>query len=229
MNCEHFRENLEEALDGELDEEQAGALWAHAAECAECRTYREAVESLRRSLRGLAAEEPPFGLTPRLLARARAARHRRNRHWLGGALAAGLALGVALGVWLPGEPAGDESPVAATEQRTVTVRVRSSTDLPQAELTVRLPAHVEIEGYPGQRELRWRTALAEGDNWLELPLRVREEGRGGVSLRVATTDGEVITESVIYGKENEVEASPLQFGRPVVNGIPGFGEHPPTV
>ncbi len=229
MNCTEFRENLEEALDKQLDEVRSRALWAHAAECADCRAHREAVEKLRQSLRGLAEEEPPFGLTPRVLARAREARHRRNRHWLGGALAAGLAFGIALGVWLPHEPSGNENSVAATEQRTVTVRVRSSRDLPEAELTVRLPAHVEIQGYPGQRELHWRTELSEGDNWLELPLRVQEGGRGGVSLRVATTDGEVISESMIFGEEDEVEASPLRIGRPELSGFQGFGEYLPKV
>lgn len=228
MNCTEFRDNLEEALDGRLDEVRARALWAHAADCADCRAYREAVEGLRRSLRGLAEEEPPFGLTPRVLARAREARRRRHRQWLGGALAAGLAVGVAIGVWLPAEP-GREPSVAEAEERTVTVRVQSSAELPQAELTLRLPDHMELRGYPGERELRWRTALAEGDNWLELPLRVLEAGDGGVSLRVATTDGRVITESVVFGASPEAGLFPPRARYEPVRGWQNFGEPSPNV
>mgnify|MGYP006308402341 CR=1 FL=1 len=48
---------------------------------------------------------------------------------------------------------------------------------------MRLPEHVELEGYPGRRELSWETDLTSGSNLLAVPL----------VARAARTNGELVT------------------------------------
>ncbi len=106
-------------------------------------------------------------------------RKQRNRWVLtgfGGAIAATLA------VWLIGgmlfsnpqlpQP-GAAIPgvtIALEEPRTVNLVFASATALDSAMLTVSLPDGIELEGFPGQREITWETSLNEGRNLLPLTL-----------------------------------------------------------
>jgi hypothetical protein len=51
-------------------------------------------------------------------------------------------------------------------------------------MTVRLPPGVELEGFPGEREIRWATSLAEGRNLLPLTLIVTAPGRREIEARL---------------------------------------------
>ena len=46
----------------------------------------------------------------------------------------------------------------------------SAATLDSATLTVSLPDGIEIDGFPGQREITWQTSLNEGKNLLPLTL-----------------------------------------------------------
>jgi hypothetical protein len=47
-------------------------------------------------------------------------------------------------------------------------------------MIIDLPAGIEIEGFPGQRQLRWETDLKAGRNTLTLPLTARSVVTDGV-------------------------------------------------
>ncbi len=106
-------------------------------------------------------------------------RRQRNRWMLAGfgsAVAAGLVL------WMIGSlviaPATTPAPeqnipaVAMTleERRTINLVFASKEPLDMATLTVRLPHGVEMQGFPGQREVTWETSLDAGRNLLPLRL-----------------------------------------------------------
>lgn len=106
-------------------------------------------------------------------------RRQRNR-WLAtgfvSAMAAGLAfwmVGLAFLGGPDGPATGPEIPgvtMALEKPRTVNLVFSSATALDAAMLTVSLPAGIELQGFPGQREITWETSLSAGKNVLPLTL-----------------------------------------------------------
>jgi hypothetical protein len=60
--------------------------------------------------------------------------------------------------------------IALAEPRTVNLVFASATALESAMLTVTLPDGIELDGFPGQREITWETSLSAGKNLLPLTL-----------------------------------------------------------
>lgn len=187
MNCEDFRE----LLDDEPDAERQARMFAHAADCPRCLERLEFESLLRRQLRTLPIPAPRPGFAERVFANARRAHARSatarapQRRALVWAMAASLVL--ALGLWFAREPASDatgqaEIANAAADQalqiQPVRLLFRSETALSNVTIELGLPEGVELAGYPGQRQLSWQTDLQSGPNLLELPVLVR--GSGGV-------------------------------------------------
>ena len=106
-------------------------------------------------------------------------RRQRNR-WLvtgfSSAIAAGLVLWMIGGFFLatPDLPVVDPTIPGITmtleEPRTINLVFASAEQLDTATLTVRLPAGIEMLGFPGQREVTWETSLNVGKNLLPLKL-----------------------------------------------------------
>ena len=106
-------------------------------------------------------------------------RRQRNR-WLvtgfSSAIAAGLVLWMIGGFFLttPDLPVADATIPGITmtleEPRTINLVFASAEQLDTATLTVRLPAGIEMLGFPGQREVTWETSLNVGKNLLPLKL-----------------------------------------------------------
>lgn len=106
-------------------------------------------------------------------------RRQRNR-WLltgfGAALAATIAVWMIGGMLLTSPQLPDATAtipgvtVALEEARTVNLVFASATFLESATLTVSLPEGIELDGFPGQREITWETSLNEGKNLLPLTL-----------------------------------------------------------
>jgi hypothetical protein len=106
-------------------------------------------------------------------------RRQRNK-WVmtgfGAAIAATIAAWLIGGMLLndPQVPAADAAipgvTIALAEPRTVNLVFASARALDSATLTVSLPDGVELEGFPGQREITWQTSLKEGKNLLPLTL-----------------------------------------------------------
>jgi len=125
--------------------------------------------------------EASAGFYDRALLRAtnEGSRRQRNR-WLmtgfGSAIAAGLAFWLIGGFFLatPDLPAADPGIPGVTmtleEPRTVNLVFASAEALEKATLTLSLPPGIEMQGFPGQREITWQTSLNEGRNLLPLTL-----------------------------------------------------------
>ena len=105
---------------------------------------------------------------------------RQRNRWLmtgfGSAVAAGVAVWLIGGMLMnaPQMPDVDASipgvTVTLAEPRTVNLLFSSTTALESATLTVSLPDGIELAGFPGQREISWKTSLKEGRNLLPLKL-----------------------------------------------------------
>ncbi len=108
--------------------------------------------------------------------------------WLFSGVAATLVLAFLVSIFLDvpagGPPTEDAIPAIAmtvAEPQTVNLLFASAETLDHAVLTLQLPPGVELEGFPGQREISWETSLASGRNLL--PLRL---------LAVAPAHGELL-------------------------------------
>jgi hypothetical protein len=66
----------------------------------------------------------------------------------------------------------------------VTVQLESPEPLANAEVRVELRGGVELDGYAGQRELRWSTDLDRGVNQLTLPVVAIDANGGQVLVEV---------------------------------------------
>jgi anti-sigma factor RsiW len=175
MECRDFILQLDDYLDGRVDERP---LREHLAGCADCRSRHGHAVAVQQALRKLSPPEMHPAFVDRAISRATrpsaASAHPTRRAVLGMALAASLVLGVSLGAFFSLREAPVQT-VSLVLQQPGTVRMvfNSAKALQAATISLSLPENVEVVGYGGRRELKWETDLREGPNMLQLPLIVR--------------------------------------------------------
>jgi len=195
MRCEEAVETIRTV--GSQPGASLRAAMEHTGGCADCQAALRAVEAMR-TLRDeptpIFADGAIERAVDRALATSPAQRYRRG-FWTG--LASGAALAATIAALAVGVLLRDNgsAPVAIPEVRAalnqpsnVTVALDSPERLANAEVRVELRGGVELEGYAGQRELRWSTDLERGVNQLTLPV-VAIDAHGGQVL-VEVTHGQ---------------------------------------
>ncbi len=107
----HLSDRLSGYLDGTLTPEEAAAVAAHLAECAECRGILDDLQAVRSLLRAVPHRAPPPSLLPRTLARLEALSSSRGRRrpWLVAAATAAVAGWLLFQVRIPPAPDSDRS------------------------------------------------------------------------------------------------------------------------
>jgi hypothetical protein len=191
MKCEEAVEILRESKQAAMLPLQAAR--AHLEGCTDCSAAMRAVATLRAE-----HSTPPPRMPAQSFARAmERATHvphrelrRRRGFWLGtavgGAMAAGIAIAVAV-LWPQATTAPLGNPaveLALNEVRQVSMSLESPEALADAEIHVVLTGGVGLQGFAGQRELRWMTDLDRGVNQLTLPLVGLDAGGGQVTVEV---------------------------------------------
>lgn len=209
MNCDAFEHRLDEFLEGTLADYEHEAVALHLQRCAGCQRRLTRVQALRAALRNQPVPAPRPGFFEQALARAQGPRAPRRAPWTyaaGAALAASLALWIGFGQ-LPdmfGVP--HAKPVGVTialhETHTVQLAFNAERDLPQATLSITLPAGIELRGFPGQRQVRWQTNIARGANVLALPL-----------IAVSASDGTLLAR-LTHGNRSTELSVPLHVRNP---------------
>ena len=203
MNCSEFDNNLDDLVDGTLDEAAGAACAAHVAGCDRCAQELAAVRSLQKGLQAWGRTDVPmpdagfFAAAVEKAAAAGARQHRR-RHWLRGfgtALAASLAvLVVTLSIVDIGgnnaiDPQLPTVSMTLEQTRSVNLVFASAEALDDATLTVLLPPGVAMPGFEGRREITWKTSLRAGRNVLPLEL-VATSAEGGQLLATLSHGGD---------------------------------------
>jgi len=195
MRCEDAVETIRTV--GSRPGASLRAAMEHTRDCADCQAALRAIEAMR-TLRDeptpIFADGAIERAVDRALATSPAQRYRRG-FWTG--LASGAALAATIAALAVGVLLWDNgsAPVAIPEVRAalnmpsnVTVALDSPEPLANAEVRVELRGGVELDGYAGQRELRWSTDLERGVNQLTLPV-VAIDAHGGQVL-VEVTHGQ---------------------------------------
>jgi len=201
MNCEAVVELLTGAAGGSTAEDRRAAR-EHASACPECRAAVMSVHALRLMSVSPVPEAPP-GAFERMLGGVSAGRSEvprsPARFWQGVAVGAALAAGMAFAAvtWLPfgGDAVRDDAAAAATPQlslrvnetRDISITLTTDEALEDAEIHVSLNGSIGLEGYAGERELKWNTDLDAGTNQLTLPIVAT--GTEGGQLLVEVTHG----------------------------------------
>jgi len=199
MNCEIALDIVAGAIRPERDAELRAAQ-EHVAACRDCRAALHAVSVLDDE-RHADVPPPPAGAADRAIRNAlRAGQSERSgrRPFVAG-LVAGAAIaasvaGIAIGFGALRTPAngpGSLTPqigLALNESRPINIALDAETEMPGAEIHVLLNGDIELDGYGGERELRWTVDIAAGANQLSIP--VVAIGTGGGQLLVEVEHGD---------------------------------------
>jgi hypothetical protein len=196
MNCDDTQQRLDDFLDGALDRATRLRVQRHLDTCADCRSRESAGRALREALRDLPVVPPSDGFEERVLRRAADANRpsvsRRRGRLTALAMAASLVAGIGIGLQLSRQDVerGTASLVTiALQQREVVQLVfHSDTTVRDVTFSVALPEGVELDGYPGRREIVWQGALETGANLLSLPLVAHRPAAG--TLRAGIRQGD---------------------------------------
>jgi len=196
MRCEDAMETVRTA--GPQPQEALRAAMSHVAACDDCQSALRALDAMR-ALREEPAPIIDAGAVERAIdntLRVSPVQRYRRGFWNGlasGAALAATVAAVALGLWLT--TSGNDSGAAVPEVRLavnqpspVTVTLESPEALMDAEVRVELRGAVALEGYAGQRELRWMTDLDRGVNELTLPVVALDASGGQVLVEVVHGD-----------------------------------------
>jgi len=191
MNCNDFKQWLDDYLDRDLVPGQMAVMEAHQQACDSCRRRIADEQDLRAALRSLPVPEPAPTYFEQALQQVSYQRRLRRSKRIGLALAASLVLSIAVGTLFDvGErqPAGNQPlamsthrpvvQIALNEKRDVRLVFNAATALDAAQVTLRLPEQVRVTGYPDRQQLSWATRLNQGKNLLVLPVSAQQFGHG---------------------------------------------------
>lgn len=179
MSCTALDDRLDDYCDGALPAAERAELEAHVAGCTDCTALVAREDAFRRQLAAWGDATVPLPddtwFDARLADASARGRLEGRRRWLttavGGLLAAGIAalLIVTTPPKVPGPGLPNVTMTVATP-RTVNLVFASAAPLEGATVTLLLPPGVDLEGFPGQREVSWQVSLAAGRNLLPLTL-----------------------------------------------------------
>ncbi len=193
MDCVICKQHLDEYFDQGLDSADYRRVQSHLEECAPCRAVYDEEKNLRDMLRSLPVTPANPGFSERVLKGAKR-EHRLRRgsrigFSIGGALAAGLLILLLVGkpLWQAEQSLPtimQEMTIAVNEPETVNLVVNVPRDLPGSTFIISLPAHVEMDGFPGQRQVSWTADLRQGRNLLALPIQAKNTGTTTLTARI---------------------------------------------
>lgn len=225
MDCSSFNAQLDEWLDGALDEGAAQALSAHSSRCRACSHLMASSRELRHALRALPVPRPRPGFgheairLARLANNARPNNPRRRDALFAMAGAAAASVGVAavlllrdpvgLPTLVPGLVPGLQASIAPASFQTVAMtighveavrlRIDSPRDFEEVRFSVELPDHVWLADQPGIRAITWAGVLRKGENMLELPLVAQSRSTGLMTARVSWGTFEQLLQAELVG------------------------------
>lgn len=194
MHCNEVKQLLSQS-GGQVEAlPQAGRT--HLTACEDCAEYAENLE-FSHLLRQIPVVPASEGFTDRALQQAWRQGNRNDDkegsspiRAMAVAACLVLATSVALhSLW----PARETEDIATSPQivrvipeqiNEVNLLMVSAVNLPEATITLRMDANVQLAGYAGNQELRWPASLTAGNNQLTLPIQLQGVDSGNISVHV---------------------------------------------
>lgn len=191
MNCTDTKALFDDLLDGELSLPQMEAVQRHLAACGACREALKREQAFRTALKAADVPPPAAGFTTHALANARrkatAPRRQAFAAGFGSAVAAVLVVWFGVNTFHHGAVKNGAIPtvsLALAQPEMVRIVFTAPRDFPDATLTIVLPSHTELKGYPGKQEVVWRSSLYKGRNMLTLPLEADQKPGGNLIAKI---------------------------------------------
>jgi hypothetical protein len=192
VDCKHVVTQLNDFMDGYLEPAATQAIQEHLADCHGCTQMVGCEQKFRRSLRQLPVELPEAGFAERVFANAVSTEKHQNAWWVAFSAGGGLAMVVMLLLYFILPLRGPDQifeqlagvTMAVDAPRTIEMVVNVPEDLNGTTITILLPEHVELDGFPDERHITWTADLAKGGNLLSLPVVARRVGSGPLVARV---------------------------------------------
>jgi anti-sigma factor RsiW len=201
VNCESTPAHLDDYLDGALSAPQRQAFETHVAACAACRDKLAAARALQSALAAYPPAPPRDGFEARVLGRAAGQRPARAPRVVAMAFVAAFAASILTVIFTgllvraphPEFAAGLPTVAMVVDQtRDVNLVFASSAAVDSVSMHIVLPAGIEMLGHEGEREVRWRTQLAAGNNILPLKLVASGPATGQLVARLQHGDREKV-------------------------------------
>lgn len=201
MNCSEVKQRLENATSISAETNADAALQSHLQVCESCRGYAEEL-NVSRLLADIPVPPMSSGFADRALAHAwnnvEARPPQKNstvKQYAWASLAASFLLATVLVTqWMtPGAPQVQPSSTTVVQAvpevtHPVQIRLVSKEALANATITVTLDDAVALTGYPGKQTLSWQTAIAAGSNQLSLPVALKGNKSGTITVQVRSAD-----------------------------------------
>ena len=204
MNCQDFTKNLDNYLDDALEASQRSTADHHLANCEHCQAQLKHAQTLQSALKNITPPPMSPGFAQKAIRHASGQQPKHTQHHRRGfvagfssAIAAGLVLALVVGGLLPTQQPTEQPVQVATTQaptpeiilsveevQMVNVVFDSSQAVAGAQLSLTLPPHVELSGYPGKHNLAWSSDLKQGRNVLTLPLRGLSKANGELIAQI---------------------------------------------
>jgi hypothetical protein len=193
MNCKQALEYRDDYIDGFLSQDEKVAVREHLDNCRQCHAAFKRDEEMLQALRALPVPAPSPGFVSHSIQHAQSAGKwqmpKSLTPLLSAAMAACLVLWLVTGFPRMSEHTARELPTAQViikinEEKIVNVVVNAPRDLLDAHVTIELPEQLEMVGFPGKREIEWKTDLRKGRNLLSLPIVAKRTGNVELVARI---------------------------------------------
>jgi hypothetical protein len=217
MKCEDINRYIDDFLDQNLMPEDLKIFKGHLSGCKVCADKLEMASNLLAGLRQLPVEPPAAEFRVRVFSQLRQQypqpRESGYRFAAGfaSAMVASLAIWFVSTLYVP-DAIVDQPPmisVAMDEMQTVRLLFDSQKDFQQVTLSIDLPRNIELDGYPGQKNLSWQTQLQKGQNILALPVVATAYGQGELLAQLNYGDKVKTFRIVLKTNADGVQRSPL--------------------
>ncbi|MDX1811813.1 MAG: hypothetical protein R3240_07700 [Gammaproteobacteria bacterium] len=189
MKCEYAKLFLHELADNQLTPEQSTPLQNHLDHCQCCQVQFNEIRDLKNRLHTLQlADNIPDAFIDNAIAYAefhnesiaqRAVKKSRLQYF---AIAASFFIAITLGAIIF-QPAQQNSPVIITKQQ-INLLFDAPKSLTNVTFTVTLPDNVEMQGYPGSKQISWHGNIQQGKNLLSIPISGNNKLHGVIKTQL---------------------------------------------
>ena len=184
MNCTDINTHIDDYLDKQLAQQDSLAFEQHIESCEQCRSNLQRAQSMMMGLKDLSIPDPTLNFEQRVFSEVRRQHKETQRYKFAAgfstAVAASLAIWFTSTLFMPATISQQPQAitVAMNEVQTIRLLFDSKESIQNVSLSIDLPENMELDGYPGRKELVWKTSLKKGQNVLALPVMAVEYGQG---------------------------------------------------
>jgi len=186
-------------LSGTASQVQVQVVEQHVSGCEECQQHLRASRKLAVNLLTMDIPEPSAGFENRVMNNLDTVSNTKPGHWF----VAGFGSAVAASILfvmvffqssfftqqsVPNVLDADAIVMTVKELKLVSLVFNSPEAINAATISIELPEHVALKGYPNRKVLSWKTNLKSGANRLSLPLIAAQKMQGAVIAKLKQGD-----------------------------------------